>query len=407
MASYSGFIRKAPTGRLQSYFEARGVAAPDGFDWSSDGRGTVLVRSIEELLADLPDLRQDTLKAELDLFASLSDGNGLTAAERICAGEGVDLEDLQGVQDVLLLLAVQKPHLIDRIAAEASLMRRTGGRNWSAFQFDQDGKHWALDDEVAQAAFLQDAIEILDLPDHRKREADWYKSIRVHPITGKESEIVQATLYVEERAESELAFGPSATLERQIVQKVLEVGIACDARERVVEICARGGKAVRDDYAASFARHFAPDADAPLEAPRREVMLDTLRVCPEFWKEPADGIERVEISSLDFFSTGGGFTKIEKRGEDETLHEFAERRFGAHSPLNAAGWRLTGATIRIVLAPKEGQRRRTLTVTLRAPNTTTLPNKTEKDRQFVFELLERWNLLKPPPQDTGFAEAAE
>lgn len=194
MASYSGFIRKAPTERLQSFFEARGVIAPDKFDWSSDGRGTALVRSIDELLTGLPDLKQDALKAELDLFASLSDGNGLTAAERICAGEAIDLEGLQGVQDVLLMLAVEHPQVIDRIAAEASLMRRTGGRNWSAFQFDRDGKPWSLDDETARVAFLQDAVEILDLPEHRKREADWYKSIRVHPITREETEIVQATL---------------------------------------------------------------------------------------------------------------------------------------------------------------------------------------------------------------------
>jgi hypothetical protein len=398
MASYNGFIRKAPTERLQRFFEVRGVMVPEGFDWSAEGRGTALVRSLNEAVGELPDLKQDALKADLDLFTSLSDANGLTAAERICAGEEINLEGLQGVQDVLLMLAVEHPWIIDRVAAEASLMRRTGGRNWSAFQFDDDGKPWSLDDEAARAAFLEDAIDILDLPEHRKREADWYKTIRVHPVTGEETEIVQATIYVEERAESELAFGPSETLERQVVQKVLEVGFACDAKERVVEICARGGKTVRDEYAASFARHFAPDSEAPVEAPRRDVLLDTLRTNPDFRKEPADGIERVEVSSLDFFSTGGGFARVEKRGEDETIYEFMERRFGAYSPLLAGGWQLTGATIRIVLSAKEGQRRRTLTVTLRTPNTTTLPNKTDKDREFVFALLERWHLLKPQTQ---------
>ncbi len=240
----------------------------------------------------------------------------------------------------------------------------------------------------------------LDLPDHRKREADWYKSIRVHPITGEESEIIQATIYVEERAESELTFGSSETLERQIVQKVLEVGIACDAKERVVEICAKGGKHVRDEYAASFANHFAPHAEAPVETPRREVMLETLRNSPELETEPADGIERVEVSSLDFHSTGGGLTRIERRGEDENIYQFLERRFGGLSPLRAGGWQITGATLRVVLAAREGQRRRTLTVTLRAPNNTTLPNKTEKDRNFVFSLLERWNLLAGQPKNS-------
>lgn len=169
MASYSGFIRKAPADKLRRFFEARNVVAPDEFDWSSDRRGTALVRSIDELLAGVPDLKQDSLKADLDLFASLSDGNGQTAAERICAGEAIDLECLQGVQDVLLMLAVQHPWIIDRIAAESSLMRRTGGRNWSAFLFNEGGKPWSLDDEAARAAFLDDAIDILHLPEQRKR----------------------------------------------------------------------------------------------------------------------------------------------------------------------------------------------------------------------------------------------
>ena len=252
---------------------------------------------------------------------------------------------------------------------------------------------------AAQEAFLQDAIAILELPKHRKREADWYKTIRTHPITGEESEIVQATIYVEERAASELVFGASETLERQVVPKVLEVGVVCDPKARLVEICAGGGKKVRDKYAASFAQHFAPDSKAPVETPRRNVMLSTLMTAPSFEIEPADGIEGVEVSSLNFFSGGGGFVQVEKRGDDESIYQFFERRFGSASPLRAGGWFIVGSTIRIMLKPEEGKRRRTLTVTLRSPNTTTLPNKTEKDRQFVFGLLERWKLLSPPPTD--------
>ena len=405
MASFSAFIRKSPSQRLRQFFESRRVFAPDDLDWKSEGRGTALVRSIEELLSNLPDRQQDEIKAELDHLASLANGNGLLAAEQVCAGQGIDLEGLEGVQDALLVLAIDHPHVIDRVSAQASLMRRTGGKNWSAFQFDDDGKPWTLDSEAARDSFLADAIAILDLPAHRKREADWYKSTRTHPITGEEIEVTQATIYVEERAESELAFGIE-TLERHIVQKVLEVGIACDPKERIVEICARGGKGVRDEYAASFAKHFAPASEPPNETSRREVLLTTLRNTPAFEIEPADGIERVEVSSLDFFSSGGGFTRVERRGEGETIYQFLDRRFGGFSPLRASGWQITGATIRVSLSRQEGQRKRTLTVTLRSPNTTTVPNKTEKDRQFVFLLLERWGLLAPPGQDMDLIEVA-
>lgn len=187
----------------------------------------------------------------------------------------------------------------------------------------------------------------------------------------------------------------------------MEVGIACDAKARFVEICAKGGKKVRDEYVISFAKHFAPQSETPVETPRRNVMLDTLKSPQSFSTEPSDGIERIEVSSLDLFSTGGGFIRVDKRGEDETIYQFLDRRFGPASPLRSGGWNMTGATIRIIMSANESQRRHTLTVTLRPPNTTTLPNKTERDRQFVFDLLERWNLLAPPPKDDDAFEVLD
>lgn len=404
MASLSGFLRKAPPDRLRAFFHARGVETPRDFDWTSDGRGKAFVQSIECLVSGLPDRLQDRLRAELDHLTTLADSDGMKGAEEVCAGQGIDLDGLQGNEDVLLMLAVEHSQIIDRVSAQTSLIRHTGGRNWAGFQFEDDGRSWALDDEAARDAFLQDAIEILKLPEHRKREADWYRSVRVHPVTGEDTTITQATIYVEERAASELAFVSGTTVERQVVPKVLEVGLACDPQNRMIEICAKGGKRVRDQYAEAFTKRFAPHAPPPVEMPRREVLLDTLRRPPAFEIEPADGIEDVEVSSLEFFSTGGGTARFERRGDDETIYDFLGRRFGPHSPLKAHGWTIYAATLRIMRAARNGMRAKTLTVTLRAPNTTTLPNTTEADRHYALDLLERWGLIAPLPQDVDLTE---
>lgn len=406
MASFSGFIRKSPDARLASFLNAKGVHAPDDFNWQSEGRGTALVNEINGLIAELPEGAQDRVKAELDHLASLATAQTMTAAEQICSAQRIDLEGLQGIQDVLLMLAIDYPKTLERVAVQASLMQRTGGKQWSAFQFEDDGKPWALGDGAARAGFVADAIAILELPEHRKREADWYTSIRVHPITGEETEILQATIYVEASAESELTFGPSEGLERQIVQRVLEVGIACNAKERIVEICARGGKKMRDKYASSFSQHFAPQSSPPVETPRRDVLLDNLRSNPTFPIEPADLVDKVAVSSLEFYSVGGGFARFEHRGDDETIYQFLERQFGGRSPIQAAGWTTIGATLRILKTPEGGKRAKTLTVTLRSPNTTTIPNKTEAERQFVVALLERWKLIAPPPEPFDVIEDA-
>lgn len=79
----------------------------------------------------------------------------------------------------------------------------------------------------------------------------------VSPHTGEKTDLTHATIYVEDRAASELAFAET-TLERRVVPKVLEVALAYNPRDRSVEICAKGGKKIRDQYAQAFAKHFAP-----------------------------------------------------------------------------------------------------------------------------------------------------
>lgn len=405
MASFSGFIRKSPAERLQRYFASRGVLAPRDFNWSTEGRGTELANSIMLLIAELSDKHQDAIKADLDLLSTLSDKVGLIAAEQVCTGEEIDIEGLHGIQDILLFLAIEHPMLINRIEVQASMSRKHGGQNWSTFQFENDGKPWALENQAARNAFLVDTLAVLELPKHRKHVADWYETVRKHAVTGKETVFTHATIYVEERAESELGFGVSDTLERQVVAKVLEVGIACDPKSRHVEICARGGKKVRDQFSTMFSKNFAPNSKPPVEVPRRDVLLDLLKREPDFEILPSDGIERVEVSSLVFWDSSGGIGRFEKRGEGETIYGFLDRRFGTVSPLRAGGWKILAATVRIILSAQEGKRRRTLTATLRVPNTTTSPNTTESDRQFIFGLLERWGLLAPPVEYFDVLEA--
>lgn len=404
MASFSGFIRKSPSPRLKVWLENHGLDIPDDFNWQSAGRGTAFVADIKTLIDELPALKQDTLKAELDYLASLATDKGMMAAEEICPASGIDLEGMEGVEDVVLMLASEHPTVLERVGVLASFRQRYGGRTWSTFQFENDGKDWALESNEARAAFVADAIGILAIPDHRKREADWYSSCRTQPITGEETEIVHATIYVEDRLASELTFGPSNELERQVFQRVMEVGIACDPKTRTVEICAKGGSKARDQFAKVFSKHFAPNSPPPVEAPKRAVSLEALRSAPELRTEPADGITGVEVSALELWASGGGSARYERRGDDETIYQFLVRHFGDASPLNSRGWLVTGATLRLFRAAQDGKRARTLTVTLRSPNTTTIPNTTDKDRQFVMRLLERWKLVSPPASDVSVVE---
>lgn len=128
MAPLSGFIRKSPSTRLKAYLEARGINAPEDFDWTSEVCGTALVQSIKALLSDLPDGRQDEVTSELELLGELADDTGMLGAEQVCAGSEISLEGFDGIEDVLMMLATQRPAMINKVQVQVPLLQRTGGK---------------------------------------------------------------------------------------------------------------------------------------------------------------------------------------------------------------------------------------------------------------------------------------
>ena len=133
MASFSGFIRKAPSPRLKVWFETHGLEIPEDFNWQSEERSTAFVTSIKSLFEAMPALKQDALKAELDYLTSLATDKGMMAADEICPASDIDLEGLEGVEDVILMLASEYPDVRERVGVLASFRQRYGGRTWSAF----------------------------------------------------------------------------------------------------------------------------------------------------------------------------------------------------------------------------------------------------------------------------------
>ncbi|MCH2166062.1 MAG: hypothetical protein MK098_15665 [Marinovum sp.] len=117
---------------MKVWFEKRGLDFPDNFNWQSSGRGTALVQEIVALIDALPALQQDRVKAELDHLASLANDKSIVAAEQICPALGIGLEGLEGVQDVILMLAIDHPLALERVGVLASLSQRYGGKSWSS-----------------------------------------------------------------------------------------------------------------------------------------------------------------------------------------------------------------------------------------------------------------------------------
>lgn len=394
MKNLKSLFRKTSVETLRAYFADRAEDIPTDFNWSLEGR--TLANALDAAISELPDKTRDGLRAELDMIADLAERDGWQSIEDVCRGAGVELDDGEGEFDAAFFIALNHHDLFERALANASLKRRHGGRLWSSYEFASGSEAAArLADPDSRSEFVAMARKILDVPSSRKFEDDWFEITRTDPATGETVTLSQMTLYVEERPQSALAFnGPH--IERHLSPRVAELGFIYNPREKMIEICARGGKEQRGKYADAFAICLIGEDAKPYAVVRRDVEFSPLQQRPEFVTIASDRIASYEISKLRF-SIDGGFMQIEKRGGDPDIYDLLEIRFGEKSPLRAPGWTIVGATIKIVRDPQGGTgRKKTLTIDLGSPNRTTLQSKTDEDRKFANMLLERWGILQAP-----------
>lgn len=394
MKNLKSLFRKTSVETLRTYFADRTKDFPKDFDWSLEGLS--LANALDTAIAELPDNAQDSLRAELDMIADLAERDGWQSIDDVCRGAGVELDDGQGEFDAAFFIALNHHELFERALAAASLKRGHGGRQWSSYGFMSTSQAAAdLADPDARNEFVAKAREILNVPSSRKSEDDWFEIKRIDPSTGEPVTLSQMTLYVEERPQSALAF-VGKSIKRRLSPRILELGFIYSPREKLIEICAGGGKEQRGKYADAFAKCLIGEDAEPHAVDRRDVEFLPLQQRPEFVIISSDRIAKCGVSKLRFWNDGS-FLQVDKKDDDPGIYDFLDYRFGDRSPLRAPGWKIVGATIKIVREPEGGTgRKKTLTIDLGSPNRTTLRSKTNEDREFANMLMERWGILQPP-----------
>lgn len=400
MATIKALFRRTNPEQLRKYFADRWAEFPTDFEW--DATGKKFVDALDEALSEAPSLTEGGIRSELDRIATIANLDGWNAIEEVFAGASISLDADQGLHDAIFALVLEHPELLDRAMMQASLKRRNGGRDWAAFRFPDWKGNIDLSDEDQRCKFVGNALEILAVPEGRKREADWYTAIKEDETGARTIHQTQVTIYSEDRPDTALSFDGSNTITRQVIQRVGEINFTFDPTDQVFEVCARGGRAIREQYAAAFSETFLGERIHAIETPRRDIDFSVLNREPAFEIEPSDGIDCCAISDLSFWSNAGGFLSFQHQAKRNSVHAFIDQCFHERSPLQAPGWRITAATLRIHKF-KNGNTgpTRVLTVDLKSPNRTTLRNKTEVDRLFITQLLERWKLFKPiAPSET-------
>lgn len=402
MVTPKTFVQQVPRQQLEKMLEWAGVSAQSvgEIDFTQKPQ-----RRAEQLLAvlDASDAKsRETFHAAVEEIEQLRDEQGWRALRSVAVGYLLEPEEFDKLEDVraaAIEVLVRDPRVFERVLAAQYADRSRGGRMWSGFAVATGDRASALDDQVALARFAAEVQEILPLdPPGGRCKVDCFDRIVRDPLTEEISCCVQATIYQEDRPTREPRFEDDQTVVAETRRPVHEGAIIHDQTTGDVDVIAKGGSTIRDKIAAAYSSFLGQGEDNVAPVKRRAVDLARLHEDRTFEIRAEDGVEAVKIERLKLLGPqGSGFAVTLEASasiiEDATIHELARSTFGTGSPIGRRGWRIVQASLRVVFAPVDGERKRkAVKVELGLPNRTNLRNQTERHRLIANTLLERWGL---------------
>jgi hypothetical protein len=206
---------------------------------------------------------------------------------------------------------------------------------------------------------------------------------------------VQVTIYREGRPDDLLRFDDKGALVRQAYRPVFEAAVTYEPATGSIELIAND-KATRSEIVKATVTQLLGIAFKENRLPPRCYDLSVLLAPLDFLVDSEDGIEGVEVRELYLMPINDSDFRVtlEKPARaDETIWTKAEVTFGDRTPLSE-GYVVTRAEIAVKLARRpEGDRRRTLALTITWPHGCDLKDRTATEQMIGEKYLRRWGIL--------------
>jgi hypothetical protein len=393
------FLRRTPPDVLRRYFDARKSGLSDQIDWQ-DPKQT----GPDALFAAITALAQrdrDAIITDLENVEQLCDMVGQIALHSVAAGNARVLSLLHSADSNVaksVTLLVADDALFEHALAAAYADRLLQGPSWSAFNIDASATIVASSPNLP--AFEAELATALTRADGStgKLKIDSFERGTVSADGTATGRNVHYAIYSEGLPVSDVEFRGDE-LKRETRRPVHEGAILYDVDGRTLDVVARGGMAVRNRIAASFAQNMLGVKSKIHPVTLRLFALDRLRRSMSFDSDPADGVKTAKVTLLRLARTGSGYERvtIEVDPSDRTDICTRSRQWFANAdPLSSPDWYVTHATLRIVFHPEAGRTRpKTVSIQLRTPNGSNLRDQTRQHQLVSQKYLARWGLLAP------------
>ena len=402
------FIRTTPLGTLRKYLVQ---LAPEMFgpiNWKAPRQE--LTPQLLEASSRLPRASNDQLLCDLDRAGQFEGEAGRRILRAVLPDVPAVLEQFDALEDVsacALQILMQGGDAFENALAALFAQRLLNGRDWTGFTF-QAGPDLALRPNASLEHFAEKLRDIFS--DGTSRRALAVEGFtRRDPDPAGSGTLVrrQFTIYVEGPPEAMLTFDGADFPHPQTVRPVREAAILFDARERLLDVVAKGGgNARRQQIADAFvAVMLSPGAKLATRS-RRTLALDLLKHRPRFECRTEDRVRHVDVARLVMGAPDHGAIaafEVPAKGrarEADDIYARAERAFGPNGLPGRSGWTIRSAKLRITFEPeKRAARAKTVTFEMKAPDRTNLRDQIELHRRIADTLLSRWGLYAPEEPD--------
>lgn len=314
--------------------------------------------------------------------------DAMTASNRACA----------------LWLAGRRPELFDRAVSALNTSKRIGGKSWDSFEIEGCVGNAAPNLSVANLeTFERLARTALNHSKHAmpdgKLKAEPFQRVMTPGESHGQKAWTQITIYAEGPHETRDTISESNEIVPELTRRVDEGAVLFDPAKSTIEVVVLGAEKIRKALAEAFCKAFMPERSRPLRIVKREIDFSKFSAEPDFPLLATDPVEAVTIDEIRFSLPGS----------DAALVTF-ENRYAAATPTNIytdtrswpevgqpeqmKSWKVVAVRIRFVFRSDDSTSPRLRTAELKAPNRTNLREKSDADHSVMYELLERWGILK-------------
>ena len=391
MPSLRNFITRVPVQLLQEFLGKNGIELSD--DTFSKNVNQI-VEAIEFRLTELPHGTLGRLEQQIEKVDKLANEPGEAAIDAMTVNESPVEQPSRHARSLYVLL--KDPEGFKRAEDVFYNDTRRRGRQWTAFDMEI-GKSVKADEASRQAliAALRDFFDTQNVEiDVFERTRATRSDIRETDAEGGESgtRLFQITIYSEDRPNEDLAF-VEGILATRMRYPVIEAAVTYEPATGIIECVARQ-RDKRAEVVRLVASHLLGASSDFRPAEARTYDLSVLSQWNSFATDPTDRIERVDVTMMRLFAIGGSAELITVENPakaDRDIWRVIDERLGPTAL--ASDYHISRARIVIRYRTSEGNRVRSLPITITHPHRSDLKELLEIERVVATKYLPRWGLV--------------